>query len=91
MECAQALKSIGLTYLEHIYHMLYRSISSKIAFDDALEGDELKLITLYVPETYLKALDQLVGERFYPNRAEAIRVAIRDLINDELWRRNRVG
>lgn len=51
----------------------------------------MKLITLYVPETYLKALDQLVGGRFYPNRAEAIRVAIRDLINDELWRRNNVG
>jgi Arc/MetJ-type ribon-helix-helix transcriptional regulator len=71
--------------------MLYSTISLKIVFHAALEGDELKLITLYVPETYLKALDQLVGERFYPNRAEAIRVAIRDLINDELWRRNRVG
>jgi antitoxin ParD1/3/4 len=51
----------------------------------------LKLITLYVPETYLKALDQLVVERFYPNRAEAIRVAIRDLVSDELWRRSTVG
>ena len=50
----------------------------------------MKLITLYVPETYLKALDQLVGERFYPNRAEAIRVAIRDLVNDELFRRTTV-
>jgi len=51
----------------------------------------MKLITLYLPETYLKALDQLVTERFYPNRAEAIRVAIRDLINAEVWRRNTVG
>ncbi len=51
----------------------------------------MKLITLYLPETYLKALDQLVNERFYPNRAEAIRVAIRDLINAEVWRRNSVG
>jgi Arc/MetJ-type ribon-helix-helix transcriptional regulator len=51
----------------------------------------MKLITLYLPETYLKALDQLVYERFYPNRAEAIRVAIRDLINAEVWRRNKVG
>jgi antitoxin ParD1/3/4 len=50
----------------------------------------LKLITLYVPETYLKALDQLVVGRFYPNRAEAIRVAIRDLVNDELFRRSTV-
>jgi len=51
----------------------------------------MKLITLYLPEPYIKALDQLVNERFYPNRAEAIRVAIRDLINDEVLRRKRVG
>ena len=91
IECAQVLKVQNSTYLEHIYIITYRSISRKSVLDDALEGDELKLITLYVPETYLRALDQLVDGRFYPNRAEAIRVAIRDLINDELWRRNRVG
>jgi len=51
----------------------------------------VKLITLYLPEPYIKALDQLVNERFYPNRAEAIRVAIRDLINDEVLQRKRVG
>jgi len=50
----------------------------------------LKLITLYLPEPYIKMLDQLVSERFYPNRAEAIRVAIRDLINDEVRQRKRV-
>jgi Arc/MetJ-type ribon-helix-helix transcriptional regulator len=54
-------------------------------------GDEtVKLITLYLPETYIKALDQLVNERFYPNRAEAIRVAIRDMISEEVWRRKDV-
>ncbi|MGC8998921.1 MAG: ribbon-helix-helix domain-containing protein [Candidatus Bathyarchaeia archaeon] len=51
----------------------------------------MKLITLYLPEPYIEALDQLVNERFYPNRAEAIRVAIRDLINNEVWRKKRVG
>jgi antitoxin ParD1/3/4 len=50
----------------------------------------MKLITLYLPEPYIKMLDQLVNERFYPNRAEAIRVAIRDLINDEVVRRKSV-
>lgn len=50
----------------------------------------MKLITLYLPETYIKALDQLVNECFYPNRAEAIRVAIRDLISAEVWRRKGV-
>ena len=55
------------------------------------EGEApMKLITLYLPETYIKALDQLVDERFYPNRAEAIRVAIRDLISAEVWRRKGV-
>jgi len=49
----------------------------------------VKLITLYLPEPYIEALDKLVNERFYPNRAEAIRVAVRDLINSELWRRKR--
>jgi antitoxin ParD1/3/4 len=45
----------------------------------------MKLITLYLPKTYIEALDQLVVECFYPNRAEAIRVAIRDLISAEVW------
>ena len=55
------------------------------------EGNLMKMITLYLPEPYIKALNQLVNEKFYPNRAEAIRVAIRDLINDEVWRRKIVG
>ena len=49
-------------------------------------GVDMKLITLYLPEPYIKALDSLVNERFYPNRAEAIRVAVRDLLNVEVWR-----
>jgi len=40
----------------------------------------MKLITLHVPEYYLKALDLLVKQKLYPSRAEAIRIAIRDLI-----------
>jgi len=55
------------------------------------EGNLMKMITLYLPEPYIEALNQLVNEKFYPNRAEAIRVAIRDLINDEVWRRKTVG
>ena len=51
----------------------------------------MKLITLYLPEPYIKALNQLVNEKFYPNRAEAIRVAIRDMISAEVWRRDTVG
>ena len=42
----------------------------------------MKLITLYLPELYIKQLDELVDARFYPNRAEAIRLAIRDMLAD---------
>jgi Arc/MetJ-type ribon-helix-helix transcriptional regulator len=51
----------------------------------------MKLITLHLPETYLRDLDELVSENYYPNRAEAIRVAVRDLIAEELWERRRSG
>lgn len=47
----------------------------------------MRLITLYLPETYIHALDKLVDDRFYPNRAEAIRIAVRDLLSDEVWRK----
>ena len=74
--------------------MIYRSITKNTCFSNlpTRKGRTIlmKLITLYLPETYIKALDQLVGERFYHNRAEAIRVAIRDLISAEVWRRNGV-
>lgn len=50
----------------------------------------MKLITLHLPEPYIRALDELVNEKYYPNRAEAIRTAVRDLLSVEAWgRRNR--
>ena len=51
----------------------------------------MKLITLYLPEPYIEALDTLVDEKYYPHRAEAIRVAIRDMINVELRGRRSHG
>jgi len=45
----------------------------------------MRLITLYVPEPYIKNLDMLVGQKMYPNRSEAIRLAIRDLLYREVW------
>ena len=43
----------------------------------------MKMITLYVPELYLKKLDELIDMGHFPNRSEAIRVSIRDLIRNE--------
>ena len=45
----------------------------------------MKLITLHLPEPWINALDRLVKEKKYPNRAEAIRVAVHDLLKDEAW------
>jgi len=47
----------------------------------------MRMITLYLPEPYIEALDKLVNEKYYPNRAEAIRTAILDMIREELWSR----
>ncbi|MEC8704595.1 MAG: ribbon-helix-helix domain-containing protein, partial [Asgard group archaeon] len=38
------------------------------------------------PAEYLSDLDELVRQQRYPNRSETIRVAIRDLLREELWR-----
>jgi len=44
----------------------------------------MKLITCHLPEAYLDGLDQLIQAENYPNRSEAIRVAVRDLLKSEL-------
>jgi Arc/MetJ-type ribon-helix-helix transcriptional regulator len=54
-------------------------------------GTLMKLITLHLPEPYIMALDRLVKEKYYPNRAEAIRVAVRDLLNVEAWGKKNNG
>ena len=43
----------------------------------------MKLITLNLPEAYIDGLEKLVQDEIYPNRSEAIRLAVRDLIRKE--------
>jgi Arc/MetJ-type ribon-helix-helix transcriptional regulator len=43
----------------------------------------MKLISVNLPEAYINVLEILVTEGKFPNRSEAIRVAIRDLIKTE--------
>jgi len=45
----------------------------------------MRLITLNLPELYIRVLDDLVRNKYYPNRAEAIRTAVRDLIDRECF------
>ena len=43
----------------------------------------MKLVTVFVPKPYLSALDSLVAKGKYPDRSEAIRMAVRDLLVKE--------
>ncbi|RLC73747.1 MAG: hypothetical protein DRI26_00215, partial [Chloroflexi bacterium] len=41
---------------------------------------KLQLITVHLPETIIKALDELVRRGLFPTRSEAIRAATRELL-----------
>jgi len=43
----------------------------------------MKLVTLNLPEAYIDGLEKLVQEEIYPNRSEAIRLAVRDFLRKE--------
>ncbi|MBY8982253.1 MAG: type II toxin-antitoxin system ParD family antitoxin [Candidatus Lokiarchaeota archaeon] len=43
----------------------------------------MRLISVNLPESYLEVLEILVADGKFPNRSEAIRVGIRDLIKTE--------
>ena len=43
----------------------------------------MRLITIHVPDKYLDALERMIAKGLFPNRSEAIRVAIRDLIKND--------
>lgn len=45
----------------------------------------MRLITVKVPEVYVRGIDDLVRSGRYSNRSEAIRAAIRELLKRELW------
>jgi Arc/MetJ-type ribon-helix-helix transcriptional regulator len=45
----------------------------------------MRIITVNLPESYLKAMDKLLGEKaIYPSRSELIRVAVREFLIKEL-------
>lgn len=45
----------------------------------------MKVVTICMPESYVDGVDKLIASGMYPNRSEVIRIAIRDLLVDELW------
>ena len=48
----------------------------------------MRLIAVHIPEKLLADIQRLVTKGQYPNRSEAIRIAIRDLLKHELWQRS---
>jgi len=45
----------------------------------------MRIITVKIPEAYLRELDELVRLGAYPSRSEVIRVALRELLKRELY------
>ncbi|TFF96437.1 ribbon-helix-helix protein, CopG family [Candidatus Thorarchaeota archaeon] len=51
----------------------------------------MRVVTICVPDEYLKGVEELIGQNKYPNRSEVIRIAIRDLLVEELWGERKLG
>ncbi len=45
----------------------------------------MKLVTVKLPEVYVKAIDELVKAGRYSSRSEVIRIAVRDLLRQEIF------
>jgi len=45
----------------------------------------MRIITVKIPEAFVRELDELVRSGVYPSRSEAIRVALRELLKKELY------
>jgi len=45
----------------------------------------VRLVTVKMPEMYVKGIDELVKAGRYSSRSEAIRIAIREMLKRELW------
>ena len=54
-----------------------------------LRKPKMRLITVHLPAHLVEGVEQLVEIGRYPSRSEAIRVAVRDLLNRELYSRSR--
>ena len=48
----------------------------------------MRLIAVHLPDRIVDDIQQLVEKGLYPNRSEAIRIAIRDLLKRVLWDQN---
>ncbi len=49
------------------------------------------MLSVFIPESYIESLDILVAEEIFPNRSEAIRSGIRDIIRNEMLLKNAIA
>ena len=45
----------------------------------------MKLVTVKMPEAYVRGIDELVKAGRYSSRSEVIRIAVREFLKHELW------
>jgi len=57
--------------------------SPATATETARATATMKIVSVHLPEAYVEAIDELVKAKLYPNRAEAIRMAVRDFVRRE--------
>lgn len=48
--------------------------------------DMMRIVTVKIPEAWLKGIDGLVKDGMYQNRSATIRAGIRDLLKKEAWK-----
>lgn len=61
------------------YFAIFKKRDSYI--DVAREKEKMVLISFHLPKSYVDVIDELVRRGVYPSRSEAIRVALRELVN----------
>lgn len=50
-----------------------------------MSEDKWKIVLVKFPRAVIEDVDKLVSLKFYPNRAEAIRLFVKDGVKRELW------
>ncbi len=61
------------------YFAIFKNRDSHIGV--ARGKEKMVLISFHLPKSYVEVLDELVRRGVYPSRSEAIRVALRELVN----------
>jgi antitoxin ParD1/3/4 len=61
------------------YFAIFKNRDSRTGV--ARRKEKMVLISFHIPKSYVEMLDELVRQGVYPSRSEAIRAALRELVN----------